>query len=291
LDIPVKRALVLISSVVVAQMLPDGAVVKGGIGVKLRLGEVGTRATRDIDVVARDRANFLTDLNQRLERGWGTVPASRGALKKDPDAPPRLAFSGVARSGKQSRPAGVSIQYLMEPYFVTLHFMGKPWIKVPVEVGHDEIGGLDRVDYPTGLALQIEAVGKVLGFGALAPVPLISLEQQIAQKIHAATSPNSERAHDLVDLQLLWNIATVGGQEPDLPVLADMCRRTFSYRAGHDWPPHPAMPAALEEAYGAARQDAQPAMRDEEASSVVLAESLAEACAWLNEQINLINRH
>lgn len=69
LDIPVQRATVLVKSVVVAQMLPDGVVVKGGIGVKLRLGEVGTRATRDVDVVAQDRANFLTELNRRLETG------------------------------------------------------------------------------------------------------------------------------------------------------------------------------------------------------------------------------
>ncbi|WP_142361392.1 hypothetical protein [Mycobacterium ostraviense] len=91
----------LIGSVIVAQMLPDKAVVKGGISVKFRLGEVGTRATADLDVAARNRTTFLDELNQRLEIGWGTVPASRGALKRNPDAPPRRAFSGMARPARR----------------------------------------------------------------------------------------------------------------------------------------------------------------------------------------------
>jgi hypothetical protein len=270
---------VLVSHVIVAQMLPEGAVVKGGIGVKLRLGEVGTRATKDMDLVARDRTNFLTGLNQKLQAGWGTVPASKGALRKNPDAPPRLAFSGQARPDKQAQPGGVPTDYLMDPYSVTLHFMGTPWKKVPVEVGHDEIGGLEHADYPTEVADQIAAIGRVLCFGDLAPVPLISLEQQIAQKIHAATEPNSQRAQDLVDLQLLWHAAAIGGQGLDLPMLADRCRRTFAYRNAHAWPPTAAMSHVLEAAYQAAKTEGSP----------VLAETLAEACAWLNARIEEID--
>jgi hypothetical protein len=291
LDIPVRRARVLISSVLVAQMLPDGVVVKGGIGVKLRLGEVGTRATTDVDVVAPDRANFLNELNQRLETGWGAVPASKGALKKDPDAPPRLAFSGRARSDRQPQPDGVPAQYLMEPYAVTLDFMGTSWARVPVEVGHDEIGGLELTDNLTKLAEQVVAVGAVLGFGELAPVPLMSLEQQIAQKIHAATEPDSQRAHDLVDLQLLWEVAAEGGEELNLPVLADLCRRTFSYRARHRWPPKAAMSEVLEPAYTAAKEDARPYVESNGASVAPLAETLKQACAWLDARIEQINNH
>jgi hypothetical protein len=273
---------VLVSHVIVTQMLPEGAAVKGGIGVKLRLGEVGTRATKDMDLAVRDRANFLDELNKKLAAGWGTVPASRGALKKDPDAPPRLAFSGQARPDKQAQPDGVPAAYLMEPYAVTLHFMGTGWAKVPVEVGHDEIDGLDHAVYPTEVADQIAAVGRVLCFGELAPVPLLALEQQLAQKIHATTEPNSERAQDLVDLQLLWHdAATEGGQGVDLPLLADLCRRTFSYRKRHAWPPTAAMPDVLEAAYQANKEEGSP----------VLAETLAEACAWLTALIEEIDAH
>ncbi|KZS60426.1 nucleotidyl transferase AbiEii/AbiGii toxin family protein [Mycobacterium pseudokansasii] len=283
LDIPIDRARMLIGSVIVAQMLPDEAVVKGGIGVKFRLGEVGTRATADMDVAARNRTTFLDELNQRLEIGWGTVPASRGALKRNPDAPPRLAFSGTARPAKQARPEGVLAEYLMEPYDVTLHFMGKPWKKVPVEVGHDEIDALEDADHPTEIADQIAAIGRVLGFGELAPVPLISLEQQIAQKIHAATEQGSTRAHDLVDLQLLWHAGTVGGHGLDLPKLADRCRRTFAYRKAHAWPPAAAMPNALETRYQVAK--------DEVNQAVLLIATMSEACAWLNARIEEIDAH
>jgi len=281
LDIPVDRARMLISSVIVAQMLPDGAVVKGGIGVKLRLGEVGTRATKDMDLAVRDRANFLGEFNQRLGVGWGTVPPSKGALKKNPDAPPRLAFSGRARQGDQAQPDGVPTEYLMDPYFVTLHFMGTSWARVTVEVGHDEIGGIKQADHPTEIADQIVAIGKVLGFGELAAVALISIEQQIAQKIHAATEPNSQRAHDLVDLQLLWHAGTVGGQGLDLPMLTDRCRRTFAYRKAHAWPPTAAMSDILEALYQKAK--------DEASQADLLAENLAQACAWLNARIEEID--
>ncbi|WP_431310197.1 nucleotidyl transferase AbiEii/AbiGii toxin family protein [Litorihabitans aurantiacus] len=59
------------------------------------------------------------------------------------------------------------------------------------------------------------------------------LEHQIAQKLHAVTDPAYERAHDLVDLQLLWRA------DPDLPRLRDLCERTFDWRRRQPWPPLP----------------------------------------------------
>ncbi|SIK93644.1 nucleotidyl transferase AbiEii/AbiGii toxin family protein [Mycobacteroides abscessus] len=278
LGTPVKRARMLISSVVVAQMLPEGIAVKGGVGIKLRLGETGTRATSDVDIIAGDREGFFTRLRRGLEIGWGTVPPSKGAVKKDPAAPPRLAFNGKVRPDGQPRPAGVPPQYVMQPYSVTLQFMGKPWANVLLEVGHDEIGGLAHSSSPKQLASQIEAMGEALGFGELRPVALISLEQQITQKIHAATEPGSRRGHDLVDLQLLWN---AGGDELDMPVLAEMCRRTFAFRQSHTWPPTAAMSAHVDAVYGEARQEAAV----EEGPTVQLVETLGEACRWLNSRI------
>ncbi len=220
LDVTSARARVLVSSIIVAQMLPANTVVKGGIGVKLRLGEVGTRATRDVDVVACDREQFLAELAERLETGWGTVPPSRGALKKDAQAPPRLAFSGKVRPGKQARPDSVPPAYLMEPYNVTLHFMGSPWAAVPLEAAHDEIGGIE----------------------------------------HAESSPEVD-----------------GRQGLDLPLLAQLCQRTFDYRHTHDWPPASALPGLLDPAYQTARDEVGP--------DVELAPTLADATAWLAERI------
>lgn len=49
------RARLVLSTIVVFQMLPETVVVKGGMGVKLRHGERGARATADLDVSASDR--------------------------------------------------------------------------------------------------------------------------------------------------------------------------------------------------------------------------------------------
>ncbi len=45
LGIPIARARVMLCTLIVSQMLPDAVAVKGGMGVKLRFGERGTRAT------------------------------------------------------------------------------------------------------------------------------------------------------------------------------------------------------------------------------------------------------
>lgn len=67
-------------------------------------------------------------------------------------------------------------------------------------------------------------------------VELVDLEYQIAQKLHAVTDPAYVRAHDLVDLQLLWNA------DLDLSSLHSLCARTFDWRRQQAWPPLPLRP-------------------------------------------------
>lgn len=77
LGIPVARARVMLCTLIVSQMLPNAVAVKGGMGVKLRFGERGTRATSDLDVSTRVRGEeFEQAFRARLVEGWGTVPAS-----------------------------------------------------------------------------------------------------------------------------------------------------------------------------------------------------------------------
>ena len=83
---------------------------------------------------------------------------------------------------------------------------------------------------------ELVQFGAYFGFGDLQPVELVDLEYQIAQKLHAVTDPAYERAHDLVDLQLLW------GADPDLTVLQRLCERTFDWRHQQAWPPLPLRP-------------------------------------------------
>ncbi|MES2093003.1 MAG: hypothetical protein V4531_04210 [Actinomycetota bacterium] len=44
LGIPIARARVMLCTLIVSKMLPDAVAIEGGMGVKLRFGERGTRA-------------------------------------------------------------------------------------------------------------------------------------------------------------------------------------------------------------------------------------------------------
>lgn len=272
--LPVSRAKMIVCSLIVSQMLPSPTIVKGGIGVKLRLGETGTRATTDFDVAtATALATFKDDLDARLRTGWGHVPPSKTALKKNPDAEHRVAFTGRAKFLNQAAPEGVSAAYVMQPYQVTLAFLGRDWGSVKLEVGHDELDG--TFDSEVAMAQELVSIAAELGFGDVNPVDLIAAELQLAQKIHAVTEPGSDRAHDLVDIQLLWDDTT------DETKLRDLCIRTFEYRRGHTWPPGPlTMPNLLEPLYAAAFEQTQAS-----GDSGILP-TLEEALIWFRSRMS-----
>lgn len=232
LGVPVARVRRMLCTLIVTQMLPDSVAVKGGMGVKLRMGERGTRATADLDVSARQRGDELEEaFRVRLAKGWGVVPASKGELRKDPLASDRVAFTAALKPQRLHDPGLVRPQYVMHPYKVTLSFLGREWAGLDVEVSDPEIEPLAHTRYAVDGEL-IELSGR-FGFGDLRPVELIYLEHQIAQKIHAVTDPDYARAHDLVDLQLLWAAG------PELIALRDYCVRTFAFRRAQEWPPLP----------------------------------------------------
>lgn len=296
MGIPVERARRLLGAVIVAQMLPAGVAVKGGIGVKIRVGETGTRATQDLDVAARDRDRAVEALTANLKRGWGLAPATKNALKKDPNAGPRVAFFGTVRPKPQATPVGVPTQYVMQPYAVSLHFLTARDIvaSVLLEIGIDEFDGSTTT--PPGLALseQVAAAVAALGCGAAAPVSVISIEQQLAQKIHAVTDPGEDRGHDLVDIQVLWRQATNVLDGVDLPMLADLCRRTFTYRstsralaqrAPHTWPPDTGHVLTLASQYEAALVEATAGLGE---APEGIAADIEAAELWLRQIITRI---
>ena len=61
---------------------------------------------------------------------------------------------------------------------------------------------------------------------------VMKLSYQIAQKLHAVSDPDSERAHDLVDLQLI-----VAHSKLDMADVRSKCHRLFDYRRMQAWPP------------------------------------------------------
>ena len=200
-----------LANVVLGQMLPDG-VVKGGSALLFRYGGGATRYTRDVDTaraVGEDR--YFADLEERLEAGW-------------------CGFTGRIVPVEPAAPRGVPPAYVMKPFDVKLSYHGKPWMTVHVEVGHNEIGDADAAE--AELAPDLAEAFETMGFPRPAGIPVMRLPYQIAQKLHAASSPGSIRAHDLVDLQLVLSRSQV-----DLAETAAVCRRLFSYRRRQPWPP------------------------------------------------------
>lgn len=103
---------------------------------------------------------------------------------------------------------------------------------MPIEVSPVEAGNADGYDKVTSEALAL------VGLPISASVPCMTLPWQIAQKIHACTDPveeprTNDRAHDLVDLQLLEALLV---DEP-LVETRSACVAVFGARAKHDWAP------------------------------------------------------
>lgn len=159
-----------IAAAVVAQMIPDG-VIKGGSALKLRYGDAQTRFTRDLDAARSVRLDeFADDLDRRLREGWE-------------------GFTGRLVPRQPTHPAGIEPRYVMQPFDAKLDYNGKPWVTVPVEVGHDEIGDADEFD--VGISSDIVSMFEELSFPVPAPAHLMPLRHQIAQKLHAASGPTT----------------------------------------------------------------------------------------------------
>jgi hypothetical protein len=190
---PQRRFELVVANTVVGQMLPPG-VIKGGMAIKLRVGEAASRFTRDLDATrpaAVSLDDYVDALADRLAEGWA-------------------GFTGVVRPVERPNPMGVPPDYIMQPFLIRLSYKGSAWFNVMLELGRDEIGGTNQ--FEERIADDIRELFALIGLPAPRPIPLLALDHQIAQKLHACTSADvngqNERAHDLVDLQILARSAT-----------------------------------------------------------------------------------
>lgn len=242
------------ANVIVGQMLPDG-VVKGGSSLLFRYGRHGSRYTRDIDtarVMGLD--DYLRKLNAALAQGWN-------------------GFTGKIVTVEPPQPKGVPGAYVMMPYDVKLSYCGRPWQTIRIEVGHNEIGDAD--EFETVLPDDLAEVFEKLSFPAPKPLPVMKLPYQIAQKLHAVSEPGSERAHDLIDLQLIC-----GKSEVDYAEVRSVCRRLFGYRRRQPWPTEIKAGALWDSLYSHARTNLP--------DSGGVLPTAAEAVAWANALIRRI---
>ena len=236
-------------------MLPAG-VVKGGTSIRIRLGNAHTRFSQDVDVsTADDYGIFLDQLDDKLKEGWG-------------------GFEGTIQTRPQASPDGIPEQYVMQPAVVRLTYLGgSVGETVLLELGPSEVGSAEVDD--KAMPDDILSVFRALGLPDPAPVPVMEVHHQIAQKLHACTymppSGVNGRAHDLVDLQLL-----VAQHEIDLKKLDEISARLFEYRRAQIWPPRVEAHDGWEDLY-------QEASRNLDVLSTV-----AEAVDWSNELIDRI---
>jgi hypothetical protein len=242
-----RRIRLVMANTIVGQMLPGG-VVKGSSALKLRFGNEVTRFTRDLDTARNvDLEVFITKLRKQLEHGWN-------------------GFTGNVVRRTPARPEGVPGQYVMQPFEVKLSYNQKSWLTVPLEIGHNEIGDADEPEH--GIAEDIVNIFTALGFSAPDPIPLMPLHHQISQKLHGASGAGSDRAHELVDLQVI-----VSEAEVDYAKTKEACLRLFAYRGLQEWPPLIRKGEDWDSLY------------ESQAESLLIAGSVDEAIAWTNNLI------
>jgi len=215
---PVRRIQRAVANTVIGQTLPPG-VVKGGTALKLRVGETGSRFTPDLDA-ARSAGTSLEDylgaLDANLGAGWS-------------------GFTGRIVVLDPAEPDGVPADYVMQPFDLKMQFRGKAWLTVRFELGHDEIGSTATPELR--MADDLIDMFDTLGLDRPQPVPVLAIEHQVAQKLHACTSigartGTNDRAHDLVDLQILDQDEKI---DPDR--VGPIATRLFAARQAQSWPP------------------------------------------------------
>jgi hypothetical protein len=209
-----------VAMIVVAQfaaMLTDDGgdpllLVKGGSSLELRRGIPDSRTSKDFDTVARRNIETVHEqLADAGETGWEGFTAIF-TVPEEIDVP-----------GMPVRP---------RRFTAKLSYRGRPFASVPIEVSTVEAGNADHFDTLTSNALGL------VGVPAQVAVPCMTIPWQIAQKLHAVTAvleaPKvNDRAHDLVDLQLLEGLLP----DADLLPTRSACIAVFEARAQHPWPP------------------------------------------------------
>ena len=249
-DVDAVRLSRAVGNVIIAQILPDG-VVKGGSSLMFRYGGRFTRYTRDIDTArVMELKSYTSMLEASLAKGWN-------------------GFSGKLIPVEPPKPKEVPPAYVMIPFDIKLSYCGRPWQTIRIEVGHNEIGDAD--EFEVALPEDIAKVFESLSFPRPEPIRVMKLVYQVAQKLHAVSEVGSERAHDLVDLQLI-----VANSKLDLLDLRSKCQRLFDYRRKQAWPPIIVKGKGWDELYSTAR------------GQLPVLETADEAVVWINEFIKVI---
>ncbi len=249
-DYQIRRHLQLMASVVVAQMLPGG-VVKGGGGISMRRGPGESRASADLDITRGlnvSEEDYFEQLQENLSTGW-------------------QGFQGRAVRMKRANPTHVPFDYWVLPIKVVLTYRSSAFQNVVVELVRDEVGS--TLTPSIEIADEVCKLFEIVGLATPRPIALISIEHQLVQKLHACSTPHSDgtndRAHDLIDIQLLTADATIDSSQ-----LSEIGKRLFALRGQGVWPPTITAFASWPQLYA-------------DAARGLPVRPLAEAIEWVND--------
>ncbi len=254
------------AAMVVAHLLRDtGTVVKGGRNLEIRYGLRSSRASIDLDVVRAASLEALIDeLEGRLAAGWD-------------------GFTGTGRD-RGPIPVPAPDGYAPHRLDVKLAFKGRSGVgTVSLEIAVEEAGSLGTTESVS--SHDAHDLFRAIGLPSPDRVPVLAVPVQIAQKLHACTTPDdpvrsrtNDRAHDLVDLQLL--AADIAPEE--LRSVREAATRLFAARQQHPWPPE----VTAREGWGR--------LYDEELATVTLpraalASDVQAAVTWANAFVHTVD--
>lgn len=192
-------------TMVVTQMLPENTALKGGASLALRYPLEEARSSRDIDTLfSESREQFLSEFQNNLSKGWE-------------------GFTGLVEAEERKRtPQGVELVTLI----VKLDYKGKRFASIQFEATPDAEGHIPHA--AKGMAKENMELMNQTGFD-FTPPRIVSIEDQLADKLNALSDPDKRRGKDLRDIQLIMRHHT-----PDLDKLREAVRKTERVPYGHE---------------------------------------------------------
>ena len=193
---------------------------KGGVALELRFA-THARATRDLDLgLEGTRAERMELVRRAFALGFDEFGFRIKVARREMEQADTVRLN------------------------VAVSYRTRAWQTVEVDLGPGRTMAIDFVEpVVQGLA--------ELGLPVTSPVRCLGLGEQIAQKLHACTGPNSKgRARDVLDILLIEMLVPL-----DLERVRAAARRVFEERGTHGFPPVFAMPEEWRgEVEGMARQ-------------------------------------
>jgi hypothetical protein len=260
LGLPPRRVRRLVAVAVVGQLLgvTGAGIVKGATSLEVRLGTSRTRVSSDLDTVRRGTLDeFREHLDRALRVGWHGF----GGRLKD--------------LGPIPTPAPLS--YRPHRFRLKVEYRGGDVTSVDLEVSPEEIDAFESDEQVE--SWEARTWFAIVGLPQPRPIPVLGIDHQISQKLHATTLPDTrtwinDRVHDLVDLQLALN----GSTQVSSRALHQTVRRLFAARGTHPWPPVVTPRAGWESGYL------------QQAEGLDVLRELDDAIAWANDLVDAIAR-